>query len=195
MTEVDAFYSQVLAIASGEWNVQEMESLDGKPFIFARFGDVNMELHTLQVGEIPVARAIANVARHVPVHQPLVDRLNGLNASVPLTTLAMAPEEEYPDKVRVFLAASVLPDFLDRETLKTAVEATVWPANALLQQGFLATYGGELPMLVEIRAMIEASQLLDESQREPMLSEMLATARELEARVRSGDVGRLPHVA
>ena len=192
---VDEFYSQIHAIASSEWSVQEMEGISGKPFIFARFGDVNMELHTLRVGELPVARATTDVARHVPVGQSLLERLNGLNANVPLTTLAMAPEDERPNTARVFLAASVLADFLDRETLKTAVEATVWPANALLQQGFLATYGGELPMLVEIRAMIEASQLLEESQREPMLSEMLVTAQELEARVGAGDIGRFPPLA
>jgi hypothetical protein len=188
---VDDFYSQVHNIVSSEWNIQELEGIDGKPFIFARFGDVNMELHTLGVGEIPVARVTANVAKHVPVSQALIERLNGLNASVPLTTLAMALEDGPPNTVRVFLSASVFADFLDRETLKTAVEATVWPANALLQQGFLTSYGGELPILVELRAMIEASQLLDESQREPALSGLIATANELESRVRAGDVGRL----
>lgn len=191
----ESLYSSVRQVVLEHWpSVQEMtppESIDQCPFLFGRFGDVDMELKTASTGGTPIVRATVQLARFVPLSRPLIERMNALNQHPVGPTLGLSSDDRL-DTVRVSVAASTFGGFIDEVAIRAVVETTVWPANVLLQQGFLTTYGGDLAALVQLRAMIDAAGLLSESQREPALSALTTLADELEARVQAGDIGRLP---
>lgn len=184
LTSPDTFFASVLGLLQQRFNVFVME-VEGRRVITGIFGDVSLELDADFVSGIPIVRAKCAIAAKVPLTAALVEDLNGRNQLTPLVAVGIRDEDATPGTVRVRVSASVFGEWITPASVIGTVESCVWPANIVLQQGILASHGGELALIGLYRQLADAGELIGRED-----DGFRAKVLELEARAARGDVGR-----
>ncbi|MFN0156337.1 MAG: hypothetical protein ACKVUT_18330 [Gaiella sp.] len=186
-----ALFDRVHRIASARWSVTAEETGSGGSILQGKFGDVSLAINTDVVNDMPIVRAIASVARRVPLAVEMLDELNGLNRRGCFTVLSIA-DDDSPGTVAVRASASIFGAAINESTIVTAVESCAWPANVLLLQGLLTRYGGEPGLAVLYRQMADSANMIGNAE---MADSFNAMADELLERARAGTIGLLPSSA